>query len=602
MKILSKVSPMLIRAGIRWWEYSNPCFHFILRVFIQLISGFNFSLGVAEHAYRSVLISLLTETKGNFDLPVAAAIANAHEGVSAMLVIVIAHISDAYRGRLDMTLEPIHMLLIGACLCLALAQPVMLSLWWTSHVYYYNIHGMDWIQQSVLHVVLMVVVVAVLLSGKSGRVQPRQIHLEKEFLPDQLIVRKQKLSTNEKRAKVDRNLMWFFTLAFPASVAAFFNNASWTTFVVFALIGIPSIWCFAGFPPFSQPKKQVKTPLRGVLMVFKAAICKAFLNYPHDANQFFKNDSNQLLLSPYVPLFRWVDKAAIIESSILIPEEQEKKGKLCTVTQVQEVKRLLEMIPIWTSFLVYSLVESSGSTFFLEQSNNLDFHNYKFPVLSFLVLKSFWTCLISYLYPLLIPKQWSEEKKQNAMLVRISIGMACSVLCCLAAWLVEVKKQEAIFVKSDVRMKLETDILFDLGCQPFYFEHTETVVLSIFWLIPQYVLLGLMGGLAQEGLDDFFYNRIDKSMLSYVPRLNGCVLGIGKCLTAVCVFIFRSWFGCTVKDSRLDKYFMLLAGLSLGNLFFYRFVSTFYVHKEAPAPGGEEELNPILVDTMHSLL
>lgn len=68
---------------------------------------------------------------------------------------------------------------------------------------------------------------------------------------------------------------------------------------------------------------------------------------------------------------KWLDKAAIIESSSSFsPEEQEKVGKVCTVAHVKEPKRLLKMFPMFTSFLVFGMVSSAGDTFGLSKSQH----------------------------------------------------------------------------------------------------------------------------------------------------------------------------------------------------------------------------------------
>ncbi|KAK9288571.1 hypothetical protein L1049_017030 [Liquidambar formosana] len=228
--------------------------------------------------------------------------------------------------------------------------------------------------------------------------------------------------------------------------------------------------------------------------------------------------------------------------------------------QVEEVKRLLEMVPMWTTFLVYRLVEATGSTFFIEQTNNLIIpkigdSSYTI-IVSLFVLRSFSCFIISYLYELLILKRWTKAKRRHAVLVRIGVGMACSILCCIAACLVEVHRLKLIKKKN---LQNDTD---------------EPISMSVFWLVPQFFLIGLMEGLAEDGLDDFFSDQVTESMARYGPPINECALGIGKFLNVLCVFVFRSWFSQTINFSRLDKYYTMLGALSLGNLCFYCIVST----------------------------
>ena len=59
---------------------------------------------------------------------------------------------------------------------------------------------------------------------------------------------------------------------------------------------------------------------------------------------------------------RWLDKAAVVQGSPV---------HICTVEQVKGVKFLLKMLPMWSTFLTFSLVAAAGSTFFLEEATSI---------------------------------------------------------------------------------------------------------------------------------------------------------------------------------------------------------------------------------------
>ncbi|CAA2999034.1 Hypothetical predicted protein [Olea europaea subsp. europaea] len=54
-------------------------------------------------------------------------------------------------------------------------------------------------------------------------------------------------------------------------------------------------------------------------------------------------------------LERWSDKDPIAI------EEENRPGNTCTVAQVKEVKFFFGMVPMWTTFLIFSLVERQGA-------------------------------------------------------------------------------------------------------------------------------------------------------------------------------------------------------------------------------------------------
>ncbi|XVF29840.1 hypothetical protein REPUB_Repub16aG0005500 [Reevesia pubescens] len=225
--------------------------------------------------------------------------------------------------------------------------------------------------------------------------------------------------------------------------------------------------------------------------------------------------------------------------------------------QMNNWMSLLKLIPLWMIFLIYSVVEAAGTTFFIEQSDNLEDHignGFKIPLSFFFVLKSITSVIISYLVDFLTSIWWNEvNQQQRARIVRIAIGMLVSFLCCITAWQVEVH-----------RLKLIKEIIIFSDYQD------RRISMSILWLTPQFVLLGLMDGLVEEGLQGFFYDHVPESMKIYELPFNKCVMGIGKFFSIITFFIFFSrWFGNASNTSHLDRYFLVLAIISLAAAAFF---------------------------------
>ncbi|PQQ00226.1 hypothetical protein Pyn_26570 [Prunus yedoensis var. nudiflora] len=117
----------------------------------------------------------------------------------------------------------------------------------------------------------------------------------------------------------------------------------------------------------------------------------------------------------------------------------------------------------------------------------------EFLSLYFTVLKDFSSFLISFLYKLLIPKHW---RKATGTLT-----------------LVEGKRLKAISNEDG----LEDD-------------PSKTIPMSISWLLPQFVLLGVMEGLGLNGLTDFLADRIANNdalrAAYYASHISDLILGI----------------------------------------------------------------------------
>lgn len=86
--------------------------------------------------------------------------------------------------------------------------------------------------------------------------------------------------------------------------------------------------------------------------------------------------------------------------------------------------------------------------------------------------------------------------------------------------------------------------------------------MSVFWLLTQFFLLGLMEGLASKGLEKFVSNHVSKSMRRYGLIFSNFVTGLGKFFSIPFVLLFKSWFKETINTSHLDRYYLALAILS----------------------------------------
>ncbi|KAE8727819.1 hypothetical protein F3Y22_tig00005294pilonHSYRG00057 [Hibiscus syriacus] len=244
--------------------------------------------------------------------------------------------------------------------------------------------------------------------------------------------------------------------------------------------------------------------------------------------------------------------------------------------QMNNPRSLLRLVPLWMMFLVYCLVESAGSTFFLEQSDYLEDgigKGFRIPLTFFVVITSLTKFTTSQLVDFIITsKFWKENQARRAFVIRNAMGMVVSFLCCIAAWRVEVR-----------RLKL----INEYGVSD---SEIERIPMNILWLTPQFVLLGFTGGLVEEGMRGSFYNLVPESMRLYELPFNKMVMGMGKIVSVVIIFVFREWFGETSGESQLDRYFLMLGVMSIGSLpFLTVFAYAFYWNYTAPQ-GQEDNL------------
>lgn len=252
-------------------------------------------------------------------------------------------------------------------------------------------------------------------------------------------------------------------------------------------------------------------------------------------------------------LTRWLDKAAVVQEN--------RSGRISSVEQVKGVKLLMKMLPMWSTFITFSLVFASGDTFFLEEAFTLTDTDEIFPILLLNTVQRYSATIVSGVSSYIL-QMLCEKKKYNAqtmILVRIGMGMVCCVLCCVAAWSQAVHRLRIVETYGD--------------------EAEASEYMSVYRLIPQFLLLAFMEGLSSCGLQDFFHFEVCRSMSRYGQLFAECVVGFGRFVSVVCILVFTNyfkWFGSDVETSRLDKYYVVLAVLSCVNILVYCFVARWY--------------------------
>ncbi|CAK7344159.1 unnamed protein product [Dovyalis caffra] len=516
------------------------------------ILGLVFSHKVVENTMESSLMDYLTDLGKS--VPEAAVIVNTQEGLSLICALIIAHFADTCIGRFDVVLYATSSYFFGLLiLCLA-----------SWFAYRPNTLGPS--------IKAPIIVIMVLLAvGKASKNPPL-----KAFLSDQLVEHKTFVYKDDSQVAARVKVWWFLASvlgsfasviisgSYPEQIGMHIGSSEQMIFIIPALAMGVSYFIFWSGIGFYYRENPTGSPLTIVYRVFKASVLKLHQRYPNDPNDYYDNHSDQLVLFPDIRILRWLDKAAILESSPLL-EEQVQGGRLCSVRDVKRVKQLLTSIPLWTTLLGFGLVLATGSTFFVKQSDNLD---EVVPINAFFLIQDLVSYAAPYLYNKSIAKWW-HKPMQQAMLVRIGVGMAFSILCCLSAWQYELHRLNLIHI----------------------YGKDTALPMSILWLAPQYICLGVVEGLVNDVIM-FNYQDTDEWMEHYESPFKDCGLGFGKVLSAVLVSMFRGcWFNDTISTSHLDRYFLLLACLSSLNLCFYGYVACKYTCSEAPPDPDKNCMN-----------
>ncbi|KAL3639488.1 hypothetical protein CASFOL_017395 [Castilleja foliolosa] len=124
--------------------------------------------------------------------------------------------------------------------------------------------------------------------------------------------------------------------------------------------------------PFYRFREPTGSPLTPLLQVLVAAVAKRNLPYPSETDRLYevsKSGKSQGRLLFHTNRFKFLDKASIIEEE---GGENRNPWRLATVTKVEEMKLIINMIPIWLTTIQFNVCVAQTSTFFIKQSMTLN--------------------------------------------------------------------------------------------------------------------------------------------------------------------------------------------------------------------------------------
>ncbi|KAJ9548521.1 hypothetical protein OSB04_021064 [Centaurea solstitialis] len=259
--------------------------------------------------------------------------------------------------------------------------------------------------------------------------------------------------------------------------------------------------------------------------------------------------------------FPFFDKAAVVLST------DHRNGsadpwRVCSVSQVEELKAVLRLLPIWATGIIFCTVYSQMSNLFVLQGSTLDprvgTSGFEIPPASLGVFDTisviFWVPVYDRVI-VYVARRLTGQQNGLTQLQRIGTGLFISIFSMVCAGILEV-------------VRLET-----VSRNDYY--NLERIPMSIFWQVPQYFLMGCAEVFTFIGQLEFFYEQAPDSMRSLCAALQLTITALGSYLSAFLVTIVTiittrdgspGWITDNLNYGHLDYFFWLLAGLSVVNL------------------------------------
>ncbi|GLU11472.1 hypothetical protein SLE2022_282130 [Rubroshorea leprosula] len=358
------------------------------------------------------------------------------------------------------------------------------------------------------------------------------------------------------------------------------DNVSWGWgFGIPAIAMAIAVACFFSGTPLYRNQKPGGSPLTRMCQVLVASLRKYRVAVPTDKSLLYETADAESTIKgsrkiEHTKNFSFFDKAAV-ETQLDHKNGTVNPWRLCTVTQVEELKAIIRLLPIWATGIMFAAVYSQMSSLFVLQGERMNTHvgesDFKIPPASLSIFDTlsviFWVPIYD---QIIVPvaRKFTGRRSGITQLQRIGIGLIISIFAMVAAAILEVVRLREV--------------------RRHHYYNLKEMPMSIFWQVPQYFLIGCAEVFTFIGQLEFFYEQAPDAMRSFCSALQLTTVALGNYLCSLLVTIVTSvstkngkvgWIPDNLNYGHLHYFFWLLTVLSVVNLVVYLLIAKWYTYK-----------------------
>ncbi|KAG8391422.1 hypothetical protein BUALT_Bualt01G0186200 [Buddleja alternifolia] len=346
------------------------------------------------------------------------------------------------------------------------------------------------------------------------------------------------------------------------------SAGSATIALILFLLGTP---LYRHFTPKGNPFSRF-------CQVIIAASRKWKVEIPSNDNELYEVHGNDLADNGgrkmlHTNGFNFLDRAAVITQKDETAEEEntntQNPWRLCSVTQVEEVKCILRLLPIWLCTILYSVVFTQMQSLFVEQGAAMQttVAGFHIPPASMSTFDILSVAAFIFINRRVIEPIVLRFRKSGGLteLQRMGIGIIIAVMAMVSAGVVE-----------HFRLRHGQE-----NCPSCI----NSSSLSIFWQVPQYVLIGASEVFMYVAQLEFFNEQAPDGLKSFGSALSMTSISLGNYVSSLIVTIVMKvstsddmpgWIPRNLNNGHLDRFYYLLAALTAADLVVYVMCAKWY--------------------------
>ncbi|KAM7273275.1 hypothetical protein ACFE04_027939 [Oxalis oulophora] len=346
---------------------------------------------------------------------------------------------------------------------------------------------------------------------------------------------------------------------------------------------ISTLATFIGFFVFGTGKNFYRLqppgdgPMVRIGQVIFVTIKNRNLSLPDKSDELYEISEKERVLAGeervlHTPQFRWLDKAAIVRE-----DKQAIQWEVCSVTQVEEVKVLIRMLPILFSTIIMNTCLAQLQTFSIVQGYFMNplLGKFKVPAPSIPAIPIFFMIILVPVYEYaFVPfaRKFTHHPNGISQLQRVGVGLVLSAVSMATAGLVELKRRNEM-------------------------NQFPPKQISLFWLSFQYGIFGIADMFTLVGLLEFFYKEAPIGMRSLSTSFTWLSLSFGYFLSSIFVTVINAvtkrvtpsklgWLhGQNINQNNVNLFYWFLAIVSCLNFLNYLYWASWYKYKQQEPAG-----------------
>lgn len=219
---------------------------------------------------------------------------------------------------------------------------------------------------------------------------------------------------------------------------------------------------------------------------------------------------------------RWLDRAAIIEKDASGPDTH-SPWRLCSISQVEETKRIIHLIPVWATTAAVSLVFSQLQTYTISQGLTFDRKltpHFEIPAPSLTTAIVLFAMITVPIYDkLLVPlaRRYTKHPYGLSTLQRLGMSIVLAMLTMIVSALVERKRLTYVRDLGLENMPLGSFVL----------------PMKMWWLLPQFFLAAQLELFLFVASYEFYYYEASDHTRSISSSFTYSASAMGYYLTTV---------------------------------------------------------------------